>query len=271
MPPRILTDQEVAQYHRDGYVRLPGLFDAEEIDLLRKAREIDKAMRDDQNTLQMRDGEGGVIKLALWNDPEQDIYGLFSRCARVVDSVERVLDGEAYHWHSKLIQKDPFVGGAWRWHQDYGYWYYDNCLFPLMTSVMIAIDEATRENGCLQVLKSSHLIGRIDHARAGDQAGADLERVEAAEKVLERVYCILESGDALFLHCNTLHRSDMNKSPKPRWALICCYNAARNNPYQATRHASYKPLEKVPDSAIKEAGLVLTEKHFYERDPVKDY
>jgi ectoine hydroxylase len=40
-----------------------------------------------------------------------------------------------------------------------------------------------------------------------------------------------------------------------RWSMICCYNAARNNPYKEPHHPRYTPLHKVPDSAILEAGL----------------
>ena len=69
----------------------------------------------------------------------------------------------------------------------------------------------------------------------------------------------MEPGDALFFHSNTLHRSDANRSDDPRWALICCYNAARNNPYLEHHHPFYTPLDKVPDSAIKAAGLKLAE------------
>ena len=65
----------------------------------------------------------------------------------------------------------------------------------------------------------------------------------------------MEPGDGLFFHCNTLHRSDQNRSPNRRWTVLFCYNAARNNPYIKHHHPFYTPLEKVPDSAIKEAGL----------------
>jgi len=64
------------------------------------------------------------------------------------------------------------------------------------------------------------------------------------QKALDLVYCELAAGDALFFHCNLLHRSDQNRSPNPRWALICCYNAARNTPYKESRHAMYTPLQK---------------------------
>ena len=85
-----------------------------------------------------------------------------------------------------MILKEPLTGGAWEWHQDYGYWYNNGCLFPHLASCMIAVDRATKENGCLQVLKGSHHLGRIDHGKVGDQTGADLERVAAALERLER-------------------------------------------------------------------------------------
>jgi ectoine hydroxylase-related dioxygenase (phytanoyl-CoA dioxygenase family) len=89
----------------------------------------------------------------------------------------------------------------------------------------------------------------------GDQVGADLERVEKACEQLELIYCEMEPGDGLFFHCNLLHRSDQNRSADRRWTLLCCYNAARNNPYLEHHHPFYTKLDVVPDSAVKEAGL----------------
>ncbi len=48
----------------------------------------------------------------------------------MVNSAEKLLGGEVYHYHSKMIMKDAKVGGAWAWHQDYGYWYQNGVLFP---------------------------------------------------------------------------------------------------------------------------------------------
>ena len=122
---------------------------------------------------------------------------MFARCHRVVDSVEQLLGEEAYHYHSKMILKDAKVGGAWAWHQDYGYWYQNGCLFPDMLSCMIALDAATIENGCMQVLKGSNRLGRIEHGFTGDQTGADLERVEEAQKVLELVYAEMKPHESV--------------------------------------------------------------------------
>jgi hypothetical protein len=250
---RILTDAEVARYHEDGFVIVRGLFDAEEIDLLRRAAKEDHEL--DRRSYGRADGEGGVVRLSLWNHPGDTLYGMFARCERVVRSCEKLLGGEVYHYHSKMILKDAKVGGAWAWHQDYGYWYNNAVLLPLLVSVSIAVDPARQENGCLQMVPGSHHCGRIDHVKTGDQTGADPERVAEIVKRFGVTYCEMDPGDTVFFHSNTLHRSDQNHSDQPRWSLICCYNAARNNPYKEIRHPCYTPLAVVPDSTVKEAGI----------------
>jgi hypothetical protein len=255
-----LTAAEMDQYRTDGFVIARGLYTAAEMDLLRRAAKTDRALQ--EHAIERDDGEGGQSKLALWNHPGDDIYGMFARGRRLVDSMEGLLGDEVYHYHSKMNMKEPHHGGAWAWHQDYGYWYQNGCLFPFMASVMIAVDPATRENGCLQVIRGSHQMGRVDHALTGEQAGADRERVDEALKRLELVYVEMDPGDAVFFHCNTLHRSDQNRSDKPRWVLICCYNAARNDPYKIHHHPNYTPLEKVDDDAITHVAV----KHFSTTD-----
>ena len=206
------------------------------------------------NVTRFADDAGRASEFVLWNDPGDDLFGAFARCERIVGAMEQLLGGEVYHYHTKLNMKRPRVGGAWNWHQDYGYWYNNGCLFPDMATVAIAVHPATRENGCLQVLRGSHKMGRIDHGRVGGQTGADLDRVNEAMAVLERVYVELEPGDVVFFHCNMLHGSDMNTSNQPRHQLTCCYNRASNNPIKAHHHPRYTPLEIVPDGRIKAPG-----------------
>jgi ectoine hydroxylase-related dioxygenase (phytanoyl-CoA dioxygenase family) len=123
-----------------------------------------------------------------------------------------------------------------------------------MASCMIAVNRTKKENGCLQVLAGSHHIGLIEHIRQDNQATADPDRVEAAMKRLPLVYLELEPGSAVFFHANLLHRSDQNSSEHPRWTLICCYNAARNDPYKDSHHPRYTPLEKLDDDQVREIG-----------------
>jgi len=253
MPRGPLSAAQVSEYAQQGYTLARGFFDPDEIELLRRTAKEDRAL--DEHSFSRGDGEGGRVRLSLWNHPGDSIYGMFARSESVVNSAEALLGGEVYHYHSKMVMKDAKVGGAWAWHQDYGYWYENGVLFPLLTSVFIAVDPATRENGCMQVIAGSHELGRIDHVLTGEQAGADLARVQEILKRLPLVYVEMAPGDALFFHSNLLHRSDQNRSENPRWSMICCYNAARNDPYKESHHPRYTPLDKVPDSAVRAAGL----------------
>jgi hypothetical protein len=253
MPIGPFSDEECRRYEAEGFVFARGLFPRDEIDGILQSALSDPSF--EQGALARRDGEGGVTRLKLWNSADDDLFGRVARCRRIVDRVEQLIGGEAYFYHSKMMLKEPKTGGAWAWHQDYGYWYNNGCLFPDMLSVMIAVDRADRENGCLQVLARSHKMGRIEHGKVGDQTGADPERVEQARKLLPLVYCEMEPGDALFFHCNLLHRSDQNRSDRSRWSYICCYNAASNNPYKEHHHPRYQRLEKCSDAQLRELAV----------------
>lgn len=251
--PTVLSEKEKIQFLENGYTIVKKFFDEEEIELLQRASNEDPAIR--KHFYNRKDSEGLITKMAAWNHPDDSIYGVVARSYKLVDTMEDLLGGEVYHYHSKITAKEPYDGGAWEWHQDYGYWYNNGCLFPHMATAMIALDKCTKENGCLQILSGSNQIGRIDHALLeSGQVGVDLKRVEEAKKHLKLIYCEIEPGDVLFFHCNTLHRSDKNKSDQRRWTLLCCYNAARNNPFLEHHHPRYTPLKKVPDEEIKKAG-----------------
>lgn len=248
----LFDEEAIASYHEDGYVFARSLFSEEEITLLGDVARKDKAM--DEAATALDDGEGNRVRLSLWNHPGDGIYGMVARSRKLVDSVEQLVGEEVYHYHSKMVLKDARTGGAWAWHQDYGYWYQNGLLFPDLCSVMIAVDDATRENGCLQLLRGSQRMGRINHVLSGEQAGADRERVEEASKRLELVHAEMKRGDAVFFHSNTLHCSGANHSDNPRWAMICCYNAASNDPYKESHHPGYTPLSKVDDEELLRVG-----------------
>jgi hypothetical protein len=243
-----ITAKEKKQFEKDGFIIVRGLFSKEEIESLNKKVRNDHQM--EQAAALKDDGKGNSMRLTIWNQPGDGLYGMFSRCKKLVNKVEALLGGEVYHYHSKMSLKDAKVGGAFSWHQDYGYWYQHNLLFPDLCSVMIAVDKATKENGCLQVIRGSQKMGRVNHTLKGDQAGADMERVKEVSKIREKEYCEMDPGDALFFHCNLLHSSAPNKSENPRWAMICAYNKATNNPYKESYHSSYIKLQKVEDDMI---------------------
>jgi phytanoyl-CoA hydroxylase len=266
MAKHILTQGQIEQYNRDGYLIMKGFFDQEEISKLYQIAVDDSAVS--KHAINVNDSSGKRSKLSLWYKPGDDIYGLATRGETLVKSVDQLLD-RAYgddshsvcHYHSKLMQKEPRVGGAWEWHQDYGYWYKNEFLIPdQMMSVMLAITEANQGNGCLQVIKGSHKMGRVEHGFSGEQVGASQRYVDLALQTMEHVFVELEAGDILYFHSNILHRSEANLSDRPRWSMISCYNRSTNIGYNesSSASASITPIDIVPDDALltrETAGL----------------
>lgn len=250
MPHESISAAQKAQYEKDGYLIVENFLSQEEVKLLYGLASGNNTMKD--HSIDLNDQTGKRTKLTLWFTPGDDTFGLLTRSKKMVSAAQVILgEGEICHFHSKLMQKEPKVGGAWEVHQDYGYWYKNGFIYPdAMLSIMLALTEANRENGCLQVLKGSHKMGRIEHHFAGEQQGADQDFVDEAMKNFERVYVELEPGDALMFHSNLLHMSEANLSDKPRWSLISVYNHSYNKPFREKNSSCYTPVNVVPDEAV---------------------
>ena len=250
-----ISQTEKANYEQEGYLIKRGLFSQQEIDLLHGLATDDSVTG---RSMDLTDTEGRSTKLTLWFTPGNDSFGLMSRSERLVNAVRTLLgpEGEVCHFHSKVMQKEPHTGGAWEWHQDYGYWYKNGFLYPeAMISVMVALTEATVENGCLQVLPGTHKMQRFEHTFVGEQQGADHAFVDEAIKHSELVYVTLQPGDVLFFHANLLHRSDANRSDKPRWSIISAYNLSYNVPFREKHNSCITPIQVVADDALLQSGM----------------
>jgi hypothetical protein len=246
-----LSEDQIKAFHKDGFLVIPNFCNPEETDKLYKTAIEDSSIS--QHALDLNDLSGKKTKLSLWFTPGNDVFGYLTRSERMLHVVAPLIDSEApvCHFHSKLMQKEPRVGGAWEWHQDYGYWYKNQFMFPdQLLSVMIALTKANKENGCLQVIRGSHKLGRVNHGFSGEQVGADMVMVNNALRTMELIYCELEPGDALIFHSNLLHRSEANLSAQPRWSIISCYNAQSNPAYNEQSTSWQIPVEMVPDDAI---------------------
>ena len=236
-------------FSNDGYIIKKNLFSEDEINKLKKFIE---SSSDKKNDARETRSSTGKLSITLWDHPSDDLFGKFSTNERIVKPMEEYLGDEVYHYHSKIIWKEPGDGG-FDWHQDYGYWYHNACLYPDMGSCFIMLDRATKENGCLKVLKCSHKVVRIGHGVSDTpEQTADMERIAELEKRHESVYITAEPGDVLFFHANLLHSSDENKSSDSRRTLIVCFNTKSNNPYKDSGHARYSPIEVSSYNSIME-------------------
>ena len=263
-----ITEADVAAFHRDGYVIKRAYFTAQEIAMIGEALRTDPAIQ--ERAYGLADGQGGTTTIALWNHPGDDTLGLVPRLDRMVGGMERLLDGEVYHYHSKVTRKAAGGGGTWDWHQDYGYWYKNGCLFPDMGSVAIAVSAQSAENGALRLLRGSHRCGRVEHSISGGQSGADISRVAELEARLETVVFEAEPGDAVVLPLQHAAQLVAQRVERHREVLLCCYNRASNDPCIPHHHPGYTPLARVDDDALVRTGLVMSGHDREFLDPADD-
>jgi phytanoyl-CoA hydroxylase len=126
--------------------------------------------------------------------------------------------------------KPPFHGSEKPWHQDTAY--FDWTPLGGVIGVWIALDEATVENGCMQVIPGSHLDGPVPHFHVRDcQVADDRVRVDRAHVVP------LDPGGVLFFSGLIHHGTPPNLSGDRRRALQYHYAAAECRNMTIQEHA----------------------------------
>ena len=173
----------------------------------------------------------------------------------------KLLGGSVYHYHTKLMMKDARTGGAHLWHQDFGYWVNNGCVFPDMGTCFIPIDKMDAENAGLKVIRGSHRMGLIQHKTTGAQAEVDQTRLGYAQQLLETVQLEMDPGDACFFHCLTLHASGQNHSDRRRWCFLVAFNRESNDPMIEHHHPRATPLLPARDDAILDPATPLIDPH----------
>ena len=135
---QILTEDRVADYQRDGYVLIPDLFTPQEVKAM--IAEVEGGGRVAQTARGNEDASGKKAKLAIWHELGDDIWAAASTCPRIVNNVRVLVGEEIAFFHGKVMLKEAQQGGAWEWHQDYGYWYNQGFVYPRMISAFAALD-----------------------------------------------------------------------------------------------------------------------------------
>ena len=123
-------------------------------------------------------------------------------------------------WHDQLFWKPAKKGGVVAWHQDYSYWTRTKPVAHL--TCWCGLDDATKENGCLQYIAGSHRWGLLPKpVLAGEIQGIrDFLNDEQKKQFDHPQFAEVKAGEAIFHHSLTLHGSGENKSDKPRRAFV---------------------------------------------------
>ena len=220
------TDDQIGQYHNEGFIVVERLFD--DGDMARVDATVrqmtDQALSggDHSKVLELEpepvDGERVPRRIFSPYDQHETFRDL-AHDPRMLDRIESLIGGHFNLQHSKLNMKPAKVGSAVEWHQDMAYFPHTN---DDLVTALVYLDDATEENGCLQVLPRHHT-HYFDHAGAdGRFAGMITEDLEPFGKPRSLP---APAGSAIFMHCITPHASLPNRSSRPRRTLIYEYRA----------------------------------------------
>ena len=115
-PRRLLSAAQLADYDRDGFVKCDNWLAPDEVAQLLEIAKADKAFTDAARDLEDDEGNISRLSLRMWELPE-DSYSAFVRHEALVHPMEQLLGGDTgvYHYHHKMMLKEPRTGGAWEW------------------------------------------------------------------------------------------------------------------------------------------------------------
>lgn len=228
------TKEQLKQFEVHGFLLVRGLLSQHEVAELNS--EIPELLngRDEIDHLHRERERGGAVRQIYLAHRHSPPFKELIKHVKILGPVKQVINNEVYIWHSKINVKDAFEGTVWLWHQDYGYWMWDG-VNPRLISVMVLLDRATLNNGCLLVAAGTHKWGRLEHAADTETTSykqwcVDLPTL--TERLQEEMIKPItgEPGDVLFFHCNLRHGSGHNMSPLPRKTMIIVYNDIDNKP-----------------------------------------
>lgn len=210
----MLSTQQVETYAREGQITAPVRLNEKTVSRMRKKMEALFADRPELGT----DYVPALIEINRdWLE--------FAKLPEILDIVEQLIGPDIIVWSSALFCKSPIDGKATPWHQDAQYW----PIRPLeTTTVWIALDPATRENGCLRVVPGSHWSREIFSHSLNESDHLVLNQ-QLHSSVLEKLTpkdLILQPGMFSFHDAYMIHGAEPNNSGKRRAGLTFRYMPA---------------------------------------------
>lgn len=232
-----LTEGQIRDYRRDGFLLLESVFDADEVDMLSSAYGHDCALPGDHR---ITEAGGDQIRAIYASHQRRPEFAALVRSARLLAPVWQLLTDQVYVYQFKINAKLPF-GESWAWHQDYVAWKLaDNLPKPSLVNVAVFLDDVTEFNGPVIFVPGSHCYGLVREDRGADEASEQhLDPDDIALSAAQLAALVdrhgmaspkAPAGSIVFFDPQVVHASAHNLSPFPRRVLLVTYNDVANRP-----------------------------------------
>lgn len=264
----MLTDEQVAQFHKNGFLNGGPLLSDAEVDELRAeiTRVIDERDRDDVPQPVLLRNLSGDENAPVWQivniwQASRPFKKLIAQ-PRIVEEIAQLTGAsELRIWHDQIQYKPAQIGGVNMWHQDAPLW---PIIEPMTeVSAWVALDDVDVDNGCMSMVPGSHTWGdHMDFLR--DLPNYEAMPAEFEGRKVEIVRCPVKKGEVHYHHALTWHGSHANTSGRPRRAIALHYMTGETR-YVASGQHAMKPYVEVAD------GEILRGQTFPKVFPVVEY
>lgn len=252
----MLTEAQIQQFTRDGYVKGGRVLDDGEVGVLQEemARVIGAAGRGGRQPVRLANLSANPAHpvwqiVNIWE--ASDAFGALIRHPQIGAEAAQLMGASQLRlWHDQIQYKPAEQGGVNMWHQDAPLW-------PILTpmtqvTAWVALDDVDESNGCMRMVPGSHRWGdaiaflhRLPHfdALPGEWQG---HRVEVRS-------CPVGKGEVHYHHALTWHGSPANTSARPRRAIALHYMSERTR-YVASGEHLMKRFVEVADGAMMQGA-----------------
>jgi len=225
-----LTPDQIAFYHREGYLALDQISTPEEIERLCEIYDRlfeTRAGRADGNQFDLggTDEEGKRAVLPQILNPvkyaPELAEGHFR--ANAMEIARQLLGPAGSSSGEHAIFKPARIGAETPWHQDEAYWAEDYEYNAF--SLWMPLQPATMQNGCMQFIPGSHKQEVLPHHSIGHDPrvhGLEMDQLPTGA-----VACPLAAGGCTIHHNRTFHYAGANRSDMPRRAYILTFGTPR--------------------------------------------
>jgi phytanoyl-CoA hydroxylase len=239
------SSQIVADYRRDGVVRLKNFLSAAKVAEIRA--ELDRYIRDDlpSQPLDARTTEADETTIRnLWRLEQYNPYLLaFSEQPEIRALIGELVQGEPVLIAIETFNKPAKIGSGVPYHQDNAYF----CQSPPdVLTLWIAIDAVTVENGPVYFIPGSHQQGMLPTRPSGVR-GNSIGLAAPPNVPLAEQFCgLLAPGDATVHHCNTIHHSAPNTTDQSRLGLLFVFRGSHTELDPALRNSYTAAVTETP-------------------------
>jgi ectoine hydroxylase-related dioxygenase (phytanoyl-CoA dioxygenase family) len=220
-----LSEEQVAFFHEYGYLAGVRLLDDEQVEQLRRelAGLTDPKHPGNELFYEFHSNESADASRVLFH-----ALGAWRITVGFHDilwnpaftmAASQLLGGAVRFWHDQLFCKPAEHGGVVAWHQDYSYWTRTQPMAHL--TCWIGLDDATRDNGCLQYIPGSHRWNLLPvTGLAGDMEAIQSVLSDEQRREFRPVAIELKRGQCAFHHPLLVHGSYENSTERPRRATV---------------------------------------------------